>query len=568
MTSLVTFILFLLSGAAQAAESQVSLHGFLMNTGEIRATEILLPWTGQETVPFWGELRFPLATLRETDSLCHALGYGCLVVNYTDDPSKVRLDPSSGHSVRSREISLRAVNRRGKLQGPANYADFEHAAHADEETLAPWVKRLEGPIDLQTAQEFLEFISQHPRMAPRLTAEFIKSTEADQAQGSRSDRTLLLERAIVLMAELTLEAFSKIADSGSPTYPYVNDHLVLPESLLDLDALYTRLVGLKHWPRIRHLQAFDRDEPGMAEREAGKYISTGVYLPETGSIALDLTEPFFDVVYALYHELWHVAVFHSQRTIQAAQEIRALLASPDSAETDSLIRHTLLRLYAEHELLAIDQSSRLFRATGQLAKQWGEMPASAQGWHDSYFGSSKELNLFIPFSLRKIVDLDPRPNPFLMPLFVPAIVEAPFIRSHARHQAQQIQNDLAGKAELLNSLDAFLESRTPEHLARYRERYLSDIDRFDFASVRAEFVQKNAAAVVPAPLHLSCTDLARLLTVLGPQADYGLPFPFDVDGGWDRCAKGKIAFLNRPPGFKPRSSLPYLRPVPSGGKTQ
>jgi hypothetical protein len=570
MRSVAALILILLCGTAQAVESQVSLHGFLLNTREIRSTEILVP-TENGAVPFWGHeglVRFPLQTLQETDSLCHALGYGCLVVNYTDDPGKIRLSPA-GDQLRPREISLRGVARGGQRAGRsryAGYADFDHAAHADEESFSNWMKRLGARIDLQTAQEFLSYLSEHPRMAARLTGEFAKSTEADSGAGFRSDRSLLLERAIVLMAELTAEAFSKIADSSSPTYPYVNDHLVLPDSLLDLDGLYTRLVGLNAWPRIRHLQASERKsiEPTMADTEGGKYISTGAYLPETGTIALDLTEPFFDVVYALYHELWHVAVFHSQRTVDASREIRSLLASPESAESDALIKHTLLRLYAEHELLAIDQSSRLFRATGQLARQWGEAPSSAQGWHDSYFGSSKEFNLFVPLDLRKIVKTDVGPDPVSLFFLIPAFVELPLRQSAARHHAEAVQNGMAEKTNLLQSLDAFLASRTPEHLARYRERYLSDIEHFDFASVRAEFMQKSAAPLIPAPLHLSCDELARLLTVLGPQADYGLPFPFDVDGGWDRCAKGKITFLNRPLGFKPRSSLPYLRPVAGG----
>jgi hypothetical protein len=588
----------LMSTAALADDSQVSLKAFPVNTRELSAERSLHgdslfardAGCQNGCVLFWpipkGAKLFEASTLLESDPVCKWIGAGCIVVNYAEDPNKIWLTPTqAGYSqviIRgqyggwsrdddqrtrffSREISLKGVEcsdsfSRCKDQGShlAKFQSFQDAEKADHHDFDRQLHELDRPLKDEDVRAFVSFVAQHPREAARLTLAYRSSVEHDR--GGPSDRTKALDGAITDVALLMLEAFTKMADSSSPFYPYTKDNLVPSGSLLDLDRLYVSLSAIKRWPIIRGMTHSDREQLGQQFLEAephAQYSAVGVYLPDSNEILLDYTEPFYDVVYTLYHELWHVAVYHSPRTAEIGKEIQTLLRSPDTDESNQLIRHTLLRFFAEHELLAIDQSSRLYRATGQLARQWGEPALSAQGWHDSYFGSSDEMNLFIPRGMRTASMSYGEFKQSRVP-YVGFIIDLK--KYHDEEKARNAtESAIYNKQYLAVTLPQFLQSRTPFHLAHYKKRYLNDIESFDFNSVRKEFEQRNTAAILPQTVHLTCDEAARLGQALGDQAGYGVPFPFDVDGGWDRCPKPIPAFMGKSGKFEPHCSLPNLR---------
>jgi hypothetical protein len=535
----------------------------------------------------------------EKDPLCNALGVGCLIVAYDlhNTPywrpgkeialgEESRFGNSNYRVARHREFSIwslypvpegnretdRDIRKRDARNrdfvGSLKLDRFDLLREKDDTLLRQLLKALPRELGPEDNRQLFEFVATHPSILDTLPKAFAESLEKDRKAGGISARTRALEEVIANAALLVLDSFTKVADSESWFYPYATDGLVKPGSLLDLDRLYVSLQGVGRWPEIRHLSVAEREkmEPEFREQSAARYVAQGLYQPELNRISLDLTAPFFDTVYALYHELWHVLIFHSERTNAVARQVQALLQGPATPENNELLRHTLLRFFAEHELLAIDQSARLFRATGQLAWQWGAPATSAQGWTESYFGDDQEFDLLVPMSMRRMQNQS-KGHWWLLP--VPPLAILDCLIQEARFDGVREKEDQKVEKKLHRSasFERFLATRRPIHLNHYRERYLKGVEDFDLESLRIAYSSATEPIQLPTTIHLSCEEVRRLDEALGEQSHYGLPFAFDPLGGWDRCFAQGAKFLELAAKLKTRTGLPNLLPLGTAKKS-
>ncbi|HUP56739.1 MAG TPA: hypothetical protein VM598_04750 [Bdellovibrionota bacterium] len=357
----------------------------------------------------------------EGTAICRIYGEDCLTIAYLDDSERIHrrqadeefpfhvgeqlelagfLDLESliaevqGYT---RPRSRKPLDYRGPFR-KAKYFDVPKRAESDWDLIEPeWRKLLK--TDGASAESFTSLLLKSSRVFNTLPA-----LHAEAAKLGRTGALRAVERAYEKALFLTLDALYANADYRSATYPYrrESDTASDPASLLGPSALASHLSPLGRWPELRSLTLAVREEKARRDPESvfllktrrgtwsiRGFYSTGVSsrcqdeCPKIPLIHVDYDLPFFENVFLLYHELWHVAWDQSslgeKRVSQLVETLRA--ASVDEA------RVAILRYISENELIAIDQQNRLFHANEFLASEWeGNHLYTAKGWHDSYFG--------------------------------------------------------------------------------------------------------------------------------------------------------------------------------------
>jgi hypothetical protein len=215
------------------------------------------------------------------------------------------------------------------------------------------------------------------------------------------------------------EGLSVIADQPSaPTRAQeavervIADALLLRlEQLVDSakspDLLQPRLLKAKlgeRWPRFRNLTVAvrsDRNTPSYF-REPGKFSAfrvKGVYQQRGNVIWIDFAEPFYENVFLLQHELWHVAWSHSELNREVVRRTLSWLLQPGSvfsSHMGSVVLPPLAgyntglkvtQLALNDELSAVEQQALLFQLAGSRTPLGGrEASSSARNWYRIYYG--------------------------------------------------------------------------------------------------------------------------------------------------------------------------------------
>jgi hypothetical protein len=471
--------------------------------------------------------------LEEKSDLCQDFGSGCLMVTYLDDRKMVTTDSAMLDARFNRQgigdqlvlQSLAEVESYDAKKDRTN-ADYKGAfskagyfnirdsiAHDSEKTREAVEKLKSGAL---TSDEFVKKAQLYPMAFGALPSAYQSAigTPAADALREASTKALLL----------TLDALVAGADSSRTTYPY-NDLLVSHDNLLNPSSLYRSLKQLGKWPAFRALTPEVRESlGGVYAQKASDHAweVKGAYDSQSNVVWLDYSASFFENLYVLYHELWHVAWAHSNYTTEV-DSIIGLTSLPESAEADSTLFQAVLNYLSRNELLALDQQNRLYHAMGLLTQDWaqGEI-TSAMNWHDSYFGKE---------DYQELLTRGDRQQSFGKAKTI-ALTALPFL---AAGKMAEFHYPVALD-------DSYWRSQLQVHAKYFENIYLNGlVDSIQVSSLEQAINLQNMQIVDPEIPVLTCAQAKRILRVLGESWRFGIPFTYQLsDGDRQSCDLGPI----------------------------
>ncbi len=496
--------------------------------------------------------------------LCELYGEDCLAITYFDDSQRIhRRQADRGYSLtvggqlelegfleleslvaesngRTRPGSDARLDYRGKFERH-KYFNPRKLAEADWKRLKPEWERL---------------LSSDGANAEVFSRAFLKSSRAfallpemhkEAARLARPGAVRAIERISEKALFLTLDALYENAHYEVATYPYKreDDRAAFHPTLLNPSTLARHLAPLGRWPQVKHLDTALRERLAGGDPksvllhktpEGGYWVRGGSGSerrdergPKLPVLYLDFNLPFYENVFLLYHELWHLAWDHSALAEKRTAELVDIIRSGTIED----IRSAFLRTTSENELIAFDQQNRLFHATELLATSWeGKHLYTAKGWHDSYFGFRSNYDRLGSYEIRGGV-----PEGLYRLEFGPIGLIPAGVAKLFRLVFEGAQSIVRGPED-----PNYWSERLKNHRQFFEDSYFCRRTEIDLVSIETAVRMSELKFVDRKPPVLSCADLLKAAQALetvrcdGRQWLSSLPFEYEVaDDGSAAC---------------------------------
>ena len=486
------------------------LNGILLNYNELQNIKANNKFIYDFPVP----VSFLVKVVDKT-SLCSQLGYGCLSPAITDgyemayafnkhqENTVLVLRPSQDGALFNKRLHqeyLKVFNKEDYLK-PTKLIkkDHESVSKAFDQLI---LRRIDEA-------EFNKIVTLHSRSFDLLPELYKKAFDSRDSEVSQ-----ILEQTITMALLLTLDALRLSTDWTTPSYPF-RDKIVVKDQLLDINHLYRQLSDKKIWPQFRGLTLRTRalgGEKFLEKNKFGKYKVKSVYNISSNSVWLDFSEDFFENVYILSHELWHVAWTHSHLYQTQLESILNLLKTGSEKE----LFQGLIQFISLNELLAFEQQVRLYHSVGYLTSQWGAKQRSASGWHDSYLNGVASMTRFS--RLDRLFWSAALAKPIVtIPLLLPLSVGMTFDRIIRNISAMRLESH-------------YWKGRYETHKKNFAEKYLTKEDIESMGKAITEGVESLVQEIqdlqfdITSPAEITCDEKSKIQRLLGESWDFGIPF--------------------------------------------
>ena len=529
-TKRLVLLIFVLFFSVVKAHAKAPLSSILTNDREIRSTQERAGLKNYCDQTQTGEIGLISQRMNEQTPLCSDLGSGCLMMTFLVSPDDVVFVNGSSYEywvdpkdsiVLPDLLQEESAFAKGQNEKDSNYKKafskenyfkpLDRASAESEEIEAAFSSLKSNKI---TSDEFVKAVLLHPMGFKILSTLY---NEALALPGTPSV-VHAVARASAQALILTQDAIINQADSAAPGYNY-QDFVVTSATMLQPNSLYTALKSIQRWPQFKELDPASRSKLGGAYLEKasdGNWEVKGAYDEINNAIWLDFGGSFFENVYVLYHELWHVYWAHSHSDTLDVEKITNALQSPSSASSDANLRQELLNYVSRNEFLAIDQQIRLYHALGLSLQDWSdEQQPSALDWHDSYFGTAihRYVKLTSPGKRWHLMDFATGGMASLFKSFAQvALIDSAKMIGRERLDA------------------AYWQSHLQKHAEYFEKIYLNGfVDTLDINEI-SKNVSISYDLAVPQPVTLTCDQIHRIIKVLGENWKFGVPLNYTLSG--------------------------------------